>query len=79
MEQQLAATYTHNWRDDPYSCGSYSYVPAGGLDASAAMTEPEAGTLFFAGEHTDTSGHWGTVHAALRTGLRAARQVLADL
>ena len=34
-------------------------------------------TLFFAGEHTDTSGHWGTVHGALRSGYRAAEQVLA--
>ncbi len=34
-------------------------------------------TLFFAGEHTDTSGHWGTVHGALRSGYRAAQQLLA--
>ena len=32
----------------------------------------------FAGEHTDTTGHWGTVHAALRSGLRAAQQVLGE-
>jgi monoamine oxidase len=36
-------------------------------------------TLFFAGEHTDTSGHWGTVHGALRSGYRAAKQVLAQV
>jgi predicted flavoprotein YhiN len=52
-------------------------VPVGGLDASARMCEPVAGTLFFAGEHTDTTGHWGTVHAALRSGLRAGRQAIA--
>ena len=33
-------------------------------------------TLFFAGEHTDITGHWGTVHAAMRSGLRAAAQIL---
>ena len=32
-------------------------------------------TLFFAGEHTDTTGHWGTVHAAMRSGQGAAQQV----
>jgi hypothetical protein len=37
-----------------------------------------ANTLFFAGEHTDTTGHWGTVHAALRSGLRAAAQTLVE-
>jgi monoamine oxidase len=48
----------------------------GGLDAPRQMTEPVEETLYFAGEHTDTTGHWGTVHAALRSGLRAAEQVL---
>ncbi len=74
----LVATCTHDWARDPYALGAYSYVPAGALDASAAMAQPEAATLFFAGEHTDTSGHWGTVHAAMRTGLRAAAQVVGD-
>jgi monoamine oxidase len=40
------------------------------------MTIPVDSTLFFAGEHTDTTGHWGTVHAAIRSGLRAGQQVL---
>ena len=44
-------------------------------DYSAKMTEPVDDTLYFAGEHTDTSGHWGTVHGALRSGLRAATQL----
>jgi monoamine oxidase len=42
------------------------------------MTLPVQRTLYFAGEHTDTVGHWGTVHGALRSGLRAAEQVLGD-
>jgi monoamine oxidase len=53
-------------------------VASGALDAPFAMTLPEAGTLYFAGEHTDTTGHWGTVHAAVRSGLRAAEQVLGE-
>ncbi len=73
---ELLGTYTFAWSDDPYARGAYSYVPAHALDAPAAMTRPEANTLFFAGEHTDTTGHWGTVHAALRSGLRAAEQIL---
>jgi monoamine oxidase len=43
------------------------------------MSQPEEGTLYFAGEHTDVTGHWGTVHAALRSGMRAAEQVLGEL
>jgi monoamine oxidase len=71
----LAGCYTHDWQGDQFALGSYSYVAAGGLEASRRMAEPVEGTLFFAGEHTDVTGHWGTVHAAMRSGLRAAAQV----
>jgi len=39
------------------------------------MAEPLRFTLFFAGEATDTE-HAGTVEGALRSGERAARDVL---
>ncbi len=76
VRSTLVSTHTYDWSSDPLALGAYSYVPARALDAPAAMAEPVADTLYFAGEHTDTTGHWGTVHAALRSGLRAARQVL---
>ncbi len=74
----LEGCYSHNWLEDRYTRGAYSYVAAGGLDASMQMTQPVANTLFFAGEHTDVTGHWGTVHAAMRSGLRAAEQILSS-
>jgi monoamine oxidase len=76
LDAALRNSYQHDWQSDPYTRGAYSYAPAGALDCSAQMTEPVDNTLFFAGEHTDTTGHWGTVHGALRSGLRAARQLL---
>ena len=79
VRDALLATHKHDWELDPFSYGAYSYVPAGALDAPAAMAEPECGTLFFAGEHTDMTANWGTVHAALGTGLRAAQQVFSSL
>ena len=79
VRDALMATHKHDWELDPFTNGAYSYVPAGALDAPAAMAEPECGTLFFAGEHTDTTANWGTVHAALGTGLRAAQQVVDSL
>ena len=72
----LQGCYTQDWQHDPFALGAYSYVATGGLDASRKMTIPVEETLFFAGEHTDTTGHWGTVHAAMRSGLRAAAQIL---
>lgn len=72
----LLAWHSHDWDGDEHARGAYSYVPAGALDAPGRMARPVEDTLYFAGEHTDTTGHWGTVHAALATGERAARQVL---
>jgi monoamine oxidase len=79
LRSQLECCATHDWQSDPLSCGAYSYVPAGALDAVLKMATPVQQTLYFAGEHTDTTGHWGTVHAAMRSGIRAARQVLASV
>jgi monoamine oxidase len=77
LGRRLTSSHWHDWSIDPHSLGAYSYAPAGALDASDRMAVPVADTLYFAGEHTDTTGHWGTVHGALRSGLRAARQILS--
>ncbi len=77
VQAALISLHTYAWHSDPYALGAYSWVPVGGLDASEILSRPVENTLFFAGEHTDTTGHWGTVHAALGSGLRAAGQVLA--
>ena len=79
VRKQMTGCYAHDWSADEFARGSYSYVAAGGAEASAVMGEPVEGTLYFAGEHTDLSGHWGTVHGAMRSGLRAAEQVLKQL
>jgi monoamine oxidase len=78
VRAQLVACHMHDWQRDPDALGAYSYIPAGAMDAPRAMTEPVEDTLFFAGEHTDITAHWGTVHAALRSGLRAAEQILGE-
>jgi monoamine oxidase len=75
VQQLLLSWHCHDWQADPYARGAYSYVPARAIDASVKLTEPVEDTLYFAGEHTDTTGHWGTVHAAVRSGLRAAAQL----
>ncbi len=77
LDAELRNSYLHDWNSDPWTLGAYSYAPVGAVDCSAQMAEPVEDTLFFAGEHTDTTGHWGTVHGALRSGFRAAHQVLS--
>lgn len=79
LENEFSEAHVHDWQEDKYAFGAYSYVPAGSLEHVEKMTEPVGGVLFFAGEHTDTTGHWGTVHGAIRSGVRAARQVMSTL
>jgi monoamine oxidase len=76
LDTELRNWYLHDWQSDPYTRGAYSYAPVGAAECSAEMAKPVDNTLFFAGEHTDTTGHWGTVHGALRSGIRAAKQLL---
>ena len=76
VREALVGAHMFDWQIHPYTKGSYSWVPVGGLEASRQMAKPVERTLFFAGEHTDLTGHWGTVHAALGSGVRAAKQVL---
>jgi monoamine oxidase len=76
LQSLLVSWHAHDWSADPHSLGAYSYVPAGVLDAPAKLTMPVEETLYFAGEHTDLTGHWGTVHAAIGSGMRAAEQML---
>lgn len=73
---ELVASYTHNWQTDPYSLGAYSYVASGGSEVQRELAEPLDGTLFFAGEATNFQGHSGTVHGAMASGYRAAKEIL---
>jgi monoamine oxidase len=76
LDAALIACHWHDWRADPFARGAYSYVPAGALEVVPELARPLEDTVFLAGEHTHTGDQWGTVHAALESGLRAARQVL---
>jgi monoamine oxidase len=74
--EELQGAWLHDWQRDPYSRGAYSYVLAGGGGARSELARPLAGTLYFAGEASDTDGESGTVAGALQSGARAARQLL---
>lgn len=63
----------HDWRDDPFSRGAYSYTVVGGSEPEPPVA---ANTLFFAGE-AFAGESIGTVEGALETGEQAARALLA--
>ena len=65
------------WGSDPWTWGSYSYLPAGvEFDTYRDMARPVGDRLFFAGEATH-SRFPSTVQGALLSGRRAARQIFS--
>ncbi len=51
VEKQIVTTCFHDWRNDPFARGAYSYTPAGAMGARAMLAEPVENTLFFAEAH----------------------------
>lgn len=74
----LMGARVQDWHADPWSRIGYSYVLVGGEGAREELAKPLKETLFFAGEATD-SEESGTVAGALRSGQRAAKEVLESL
>ncbi len=79
LRRQMTGSFVHDWQADPFSRGAYSYTAVGGMDAAQALAAPVDGTLFFAGEATNVEGYTGTVHGAIATGLRAAKELLESV
>ena len=79
LEGYLEAADLHDWQSDPYSRGAYSYGKVDSDGAQLALAVPVDNTLFFAGEATDTTGHNGTVHGAIASGYRAAKEIIERL
>jgi monoamine oxidase len=66
-----------NWVDDPYSFGGYSATPPGARDAHAALAEPIASKLYWAGEAAAGPTWKASVHGAYFSGRRAAGEILS--
>ena len=76
---RVRSAHFHDWQADPFSRGAYSYVVAGGIKAQEQLAAPLSGTLFFAGEATNSHGHHATVHGAMSSGYRAAAEILNSI
>lgn len=76
VEAGFERAYTHDWQTDPYSRGAYSYGKAGSYRAGRDLGKPIEDRLYFAGEATDISGNNGTVHGAIASGDRAAKEII---
>ena len=78
-EEEFVKAYFHDWQNDPFSRGAYSYGKIGSDGAQLALAEPINETLFFAGEATDITGNNGTVHGAIASGLRSAKEITVSM
>jgi monoamine oxidase len=64
------------WTVDPCIGGAYSVLVPGGGEARAALAQPLAEKLFFAGEATSADA-FATAHGAWQSGIDAVKQILA--
>ncbi|MEH2178215.1 flavin monoamine oxidase family protein [Nostoc sp.] len=71
------ATATHDWSADPWSQGSYCYFAPRDLKSWRSNLPYSAGGVIFAGEHTAPVEYCGYMEGAIRSGQRAAKQILA--
>jgi monoamine oxidase len=76
IRKELIGAYHHNWKQDPLTRGAYSFIPVGAVNAPTILARPELEILFFAGEATNLDHQLGTVHGAIQSGRRAARDIL---
>ena len=67
-----------SWAADPWAKGTHSYpTTAASRNVWGSLQHKQGGTLFFAGEHTSPK-HYGTLHGAIKEGLRAARALMDE-
>ena len=62
-----------DWASEPFSCGGYTAFAPGGMSAWEGLRALH-GRVVLAGEYTDT--FWGYMEGAIRSGERAAKQIL---
>ncbi len=78
LRSRITRSHFHNWGNDKYTRGGYTYLPVNGIEHQLNLAKPVNDTLFFAGEAT-SAGNVGTVHGAIQSGQRAAREILIAL
>ena len=76
VERLLEGAHFHDWQQDPFSRGAYSYGRVGADGTQEKLAKPLMATLYFAGEATASPGSNGTVHGAIASGHRVAAEML---
>jgi monoamine oxidase len=72
------ASYEDHWAWDPWVRGAYSFYKVGQYANFGGIAAATQGRVHFAGEHTSINNQ-GFLDGAVETGVRAAKQIVADL
>lgn len=76
---QLLAIESVDWSSDQWTRGGYSFNTVGMGAARKDLSTPINNCLFFAGEATCYDGDHATVHGAIDSGERCAREILTSM
>ncbi|MUG97375.1 FAD-dependent oxidoreductase [Scytonema sp. UIC 10036] len=76
---QILTSRSYDWSADEWAKGAYCYFRPGDLARFDPHLTQRAGQIFFAGEHTAPVEYRGYMEGAIRSGHRAAQQVLESL
>jgi monoamine oxidase len=79
VERRVIGAWSHDWQNDPWARGAYSYPLVGGERAGQLLARAAGGTVFFAGEAASREDRNGTVDGAIASGRDAARRALRAL
>ena len=73
-------TAIKDWTKVPYIQGGQSYPLVNGTNNDRVeLAAPIDQKIFFAGEATDVTGEFGTISGAIKSGERAAEEVVAAI
>ena len=78
-ELDRGAALLTDWQRDPWARGAYSVLPDVEDDLGTAARAAAGAGLVFAGEHTAEPEWTGTMEGALRSGIRAAAEVVGPM
>jgi monoamine oxidase len=76
LQSKLLSSCVHNWAEDDFSKGAYSYETVGSKGAKRIIAEGIADTIYFAGEAFLEIGGTGTVEDALESAQKTVKNIL---
>ena len=65
-----------SWTNNPWIRGGYTFVPPGKFGSRQELAKSLDNKIYFAGEATVTDSNPATVHGAIESGIRAAKEIL---